>query len=128
VVRRRPTIFLLVATGALLADTLAQLGKVATDRERPPVTIAEPEALVELPGSSSFPSGHSATSFACATLLAYLMPRFAIPLYVLAALIAFSRSYVGVHYPLDVLAGAALGFVTAVSLLVVLGYGRRRAG
>ncbi len=59
-------------------------------------------------------------SFACAATLAPFVPRGAAPvLYVLAAAIAYSRVYVGVHYPLDVLAGAALGllFATALRLL-----------
>ena len=59
-------------------------------------------------------------AFACATVLALAVPRLRWPLFALAALIAFSRVYVGVHYPLDVLAGAALG--------VTLGLAVRYAG
>jgi undecaprenyl-diphosphatase len=68
-------------------------------------------------GSSSFPSGHATTAFACATMLAAFAPRLRVPLFALAALIALSRLYNGDHYPLDVLAGAALGTATAAILL-----------
>jgi undecaprenyl-diphosphatase len=71
--------------------------------------------------SSSFPAGHAATAFAGATLLSYIAPRL-LPLFVvLAAVIGFSRVYVGVHYPTDVLAGAAIGvMVGAVAIGVLL--------
>ena len=66
--------------------------------------------LIELPDSWSFPSGHSGSSFAAATVMWMRLPRkYALPGAVLAVLIAFSRLYVGVHYPTDVLAGAAVG-------------------
>ena len=74
----------------------------AIGRERPPLRFPEPHPLVHVPGNPSFPSGHAATSFACAATLAWLTPLSPVALYVLAALIAFSRVYVGVHYPLDV--------------------------
>lgn len=58
----------------------------------------------------SFPSGHAMVSFAGATCLAELHPSLAIPAYGLATLICYSRMYNGMHYPSDVLTGAALGF------------------
>jgi undecaprenyl-diphosphatase len=83
------------------------------------------DPLVALPHSSSFPSGHATMSFACATVLSVLEPRAAPLLFALAAAIAYSRLYLGVHWPLDVLAGAALGVATALLLLVI---DRRRSG
>lgn len=95
---------LLTALAVWGADAVAYGIKVAVDRPRPHYA-----PLVRLPTDPSFPSGHAATSFAGATMLALLVPRLAPALYVLAIGIAFSRVYVGVHYPLDVLAGAVLG-------------------
>jgi undecaprenyl-diphosphatase len=65
----------------------------------------------------SFPSGHAATSFACATVLSAYAPRYRVPFFALATLIALSRIYNGMHYPTDVLAGAVLGVLTALLLL-----------
>jgi undecaprenyl-diphosphatase len=77
--------------------------------------------------SSSFPAGHAATAFAGATLLSYLAPR-AAPLFVLlAAVIGYSRVYVGVHYPGDVVAGAAVGVLcglVAIGLVLAVRGGR----
>jgi undecaprenyl-diphosphatase len=113
---RRPAIFLYVLLADVLADLLSYILRYATGRERPPLQFPDPTPLVRLPGNPSFPSGHAATSFACAAMLAYLTPLPRIPLFVLAGLIAFSRVYVGVHYPLDVIGGALLGLAVATAL------------
>ena len=102
--------------GDLLADLSSYVLRYAIGRERPPLTFPDPTPLVRLPGNPSFPSGHAATSFACAYLLGWLTPLPKVPLYVLAALIASSRVYVGVHYPLDVVGGAVLGLAVAIAL------------
>jgi undecaprenyl-diphosphatase len=110
---RRPRPFVLVLLAVAAADLIATLLKLAVGESRP----HEPHPLVAIPHSSAFPSGHAATAFAGATVLSALVPRFAPAFYVLAAAIAYSRLYVGVHWPLDVLAGAAIGVVTALLLL-----------
>lgn len=114
--RRQPSLVLLVVAADGFADALARLGKSVVDRARPPVRYPKPEPLVAVPHDHSFPSGHAATSFACATILATAVPRLAVPLYLLAAAIGFSRVYVGVHYPLDVVGGAVLGVALATAL------------
>jgi len=116
VVRRNVLPFLLVAATALVTNLIVTGIKHAVGRDRPPAVILDPKPLMEVPTTSSFPSGHAATSFACALILARVAPRLTVPLFVLAALIAFSRVYVGVHYPFDVLAGTVLGIAVATAL------------
>jgi undecaprenyl-diphosphatase len=109
---RRPIIFPLVVAAYFLSAAITDVLKLAIDRHRP---VDHP--LVPALATHSFPSGHAATSFACAaTLATFVSRRGRIVLYVLAAGIAYSRVYVGVHYPLDVLAGAAIGFGVATAL------------
>jgi membrane-associated phospholipid phosphatase len=62
-----------------------------------------------MPGSSSFPSGHTASAFAFASGAGGAERRLRLPLLALAALVGYSRVHTGVHYPTDVIAGAAIG-------------------
>jgi undecaprenyl-diphosphatase len=79
-----------------------------------------PEPLMSTRLDLSLPSGHAATSFAGATLLAFVVPRLTVPFLALAAAIAWSRVYVGVHYPSDIVAGAALGAAIALGATALL--------
>ena len=124
---RRLSIFMLVLAGNLLAGLASYGLRQAIGRERPAHRFPDPRPLVNVPASDSFPSGHAAMSFACAALLAWLTPLPKVPLFALAALIAFSRVYNGVHYPLDVLGGAALGLAVATALRLLAGARRRSA-
>ncbi len=72
---------------------------------------------MQVPHSGAFPSGHAASAFACATVIGWTSPRLRIPVIVLAAAIAWSRVYVGVHWPLDVLGGALLGVLMGAVLV-----------
>lgn len=120
VVRRNAFLFVVTAVAVLAADGLAGLVKAAVGEKRPD----DPDPLVTIPHSHSFPSGHTATAFAGATMLSFFVPRAAPAFYVLAAAIAYSRLYVGVHFPLDVVGGAAIGIATALLLLATA---RRRS-
>lgn len=115
---RRPWLPARVGATVLLAEGVQSVLKVWVERDRPPLDDPEPPPLVELPTGYSFPSGHAVVAFACATVIAFAVPRFRWPLYALAALVAFSRVYVGVHFPGDVAAGAVIG--VAVGLAVEL--------
>jgi undecaprenyl-diphosphatase len=118
--RRRPSILAAVVAADVVSQLLALLGKTLIHRHRPFVHQLGPAATTH-----SFPSGHAASSFACAVVLGMLEPRLRWPLYGLATLIALSRLYNGDHFPLDVLGGAVLGAATALLLRAA---SRRRAG
>ena len=109
---RRPLLVAAATAVAVWSADLTALGvKALVDRARPIETIPEADPLIGGTIGSSFPSGHAATSFAGALVLAAVLPRAAPALVALALAVSFSRIYVGAHYPSDVLAGAALGVV-----------------
>jgi undecaprenyl-diphosphatase len=117
VLLRRPELFVWTLAADAVAELATDAVKAAVPRTRPHL-----DPLVTVPHTHSFPSGHAATSFACATVLGAAVPsvRVRVALFVLAALVAWSRVYVGVHYPLDVLAGALLGVVLGLAVLRAL--------
>jgi YegS/Rv2252/BmrU family lipid kinase len=99
-----------------ITSTLVNLPlKYLARRDRPPMRRGSRPLPVSLPGSFSFPSGHSASAFAFATGVALEEPRLLGPILPLAAGVAYSRVHLRVHYPLDVLAGATIG--TAMGLV-----------
>jgi membrane-associated phospholipid phosphatase len=81
--------------------------KLLVKRQRPQLEGLPP--LGGAPSSLSFPSAHATASFAAATTMGRIEPRAKRPLLAVAALMALSRPYLGMHYPSDVLAGAVLG-------------------
>lgn len=87
--------------------------KYIFQRPRPFLSLEGVNLLVAPPGSFSFPSGHAANAFASSIVIARKVSRLARPVLLLAVIIAFSRVYVGVHYPLDILGGALLGALCA---------------
>jgi undecaprenyl-diphosphatase len=110
---------LIVAGSVWATELLASLVKEAVDRPRPFTTIPEADPLIGV-ASPSFPSGHAATSAAGAFALALIAPRLWPWLAALAVGVAFSRVYVGVHYPADVLAGIALGLAVTGGIWVAV--------
>lgn len=107
--RRLPVAMSAALCAAASAGLAVTLVKEAVDRARP--AVAEPglDPVGVTPASASFPSGHSATAFATALAVGLVYPRLRLPLLVLAALVALSRVYLGMHYATDVLVGTALG-------------------
>ncbi len=99
-----------------VTSAVANLGFKPLVRRRRPDRLANDipqEQQVPMPASSAFPSGHSAAAFAFATGVASVLPVAGVPLRGLAALVAYSRVHTGVHYPIDVVAGALLGTTLA---------------
>ncbi|EKD67284.1 MAG: Undecaprenyl-diphosphatase [uncultured bacterium] len=89
-------------------------------RLRPSSALDAAIVVGGFPLGYSFPSGHAASAFALATVLAYIEPKWKKGLYVLAILISLSRIYLGHHYPIDVIVGGLLGWV--IGFIVVRWY------
>jgi undecaprenyl-diphosphatase len=83
-------------------------------RRRPFIAFVKARVIGTRPRDFSFPSGHAAAGFAGAVLLGMFLPRWAPLFYLFAVAVSFSRIYLGVHYPSDVLMGAFAGSVLAV--------------
>ena len=88
--------------------------KLAVRRPRPRLRRLPP--LARAPSALSFPSAHATSSMAAATAFGRVEPRTRLPLYALGGAICATRPYLGLHYPSDVLAGAAIGI--AIGALV----------
>lgn len=108
-------VLLLTIPVILLSDQLsASVLKPLIGRIRPCVALDNVNALLGVKTSYSFPSSHAANSFAAATLFSFFYPGRKIMFITLALVICFTRIYVGVHYPFDVIAGAVLGILCAI--------------
>lgn len=85
--------------------------KNLVNRIRPYDAVAAIVPLIPPQADSSFPSGHTCASFAAALIYMRMLPKkIGIPAVLLAAMIGFSRLYLGVHYPSDVLAGFLVAY------------------
>ena len=110
---------------SLLITTIVGEGvmKHLIRRKRPFHEDDEKELLITRPITYSFPSGHTASSFAVAAVFIKTNNSASLIIIILASLIAFSRVYLGVHYPSDVLGGGIIGFFCGL-LTVMLFLGR----
>jgi len=104
-----------VALPLILSSALVELPiKTYFKRKRPFITIIQAIVIGRKPGTWSFPSGHSAAAFAGAWLLNHKFSRFWGLRYLVAGMVAFSRIYLGDHYPGDVASGSLLGMLFAI--------------
>lgn len=99
--------------GSVLLNNM--LLKPLVNRTRPYELIEALKLIGKAADDGSFPSGHTAASIASAVaMLPNLKKRYGIPLLVLALCISFSRLYIGIHYPSDVVAGLLIGLVLGI--------------
>jgi len=113
---------LLLLTIAASDQVSAQLIKKWVGRIRPCNVLDNVHLLVSCTQAFSFPSAHASNLFASATLLSRTYKTLTPLFLIIAFLVSFSRIYVGVHYPFDVLAGGILGFVLASLILFVFNF------
>lgn len=99
------SILLIIATDQFSSFILKNL----FERVRPCNALGDVNILVVCTGSYSFPSSHAVNNFAAALFFGRIFPKLKWLLISIAALIAFTRPYVGVHYPSDILGGAIIG-------------------
>ena len=114
-----------VAAGAVAAGiawALAHVAKAITDRPRPYETIADAVLRQQPAHGTSFPSSHTAVTLAVAiALVPFLTRPLATAGITYAVLVGWSRMYLGVHYPLDILGGAGIGMAAGGVILLALG-------
>ena len=110
----RPLLWQVVLAILLALVSVNGVLKPALARSRPFEVIHDSRVVGVRPTTYSFPSGHAASAVAGAFVTTLMLPQGRVLLWALATLIAVSRVYVGVHYPLDVAVGAMVGFAVAV--------------
>ncbi|NMB82747.1 MAG: phosphatase PAP2 family protein [Ignavibacteria bacterium] len=115
-------IFLVIASDQLSSSLLKNI----FERIRPCNALPDVNILVGCTGSFSFPSSHAVNNFAAAFYFGKIFPKLKWILISVAALMALSRPYVGVHYPSDVLGGAIigalLGYIFALIVISINNY------
>jgi membrane-associated phospholipid phosphatase len=117
--RRLALVFVVSGVGIYL---VAKLVKVVVERERPRFLLGSVVEHGAGQESLGFPSGHAAVAGALAVaLIGYLSWRWVLASFGLAAVVCFGRVYVGAHFPLDVVAGLAMGAAMAAVVHLVMG-------
>jgi membrane-associated phospholipid phosphatase len=117
-----------IVLGTLTLWLTVEITKILADRARPFLTLAQTTIVGWRERGRSFPSGHTSQTFFLATLLVlhfHLGIVGSLLLYSIAAFVGFTRVYIGVHYPRDVLGGAILGSVWGILGALVDAHVRR---
>ena len=118
----RPPVTLL-AGGLVFSSLATRMFKEIIDRDRPGEVLTDVKFGYGIPMSGpGYPSGHTAVAFTIAVVLSPYVPRLLRwALYAIAALVAFSRVYMGAHLPLDVVGGAAYGLIVGSAVNLAAG-------
>ena len=103
-------------TGLLIGNIIL---KNLIMRNRPCWINENIDMLISIPKDYSFPSGHTMSGFCCAVILLCFDKRIGIPAIALASIIAFSRLYLYVHFPTDILAGGIIGCIIAFLVIFI---------
>ena len=116
---------ILIIIGTFTLWLVVEIIKAIVDRDRPFLTLDQTRVVGSREKGDSFPSGHTTQIFFLTTLLAYYFQcglGTSIALYAVAALVGFTRIYVGAHYPRDVIAGIVLGSIWGTLITLINPY------
>ena len=114
--------FLLAALAAFALELpLYKLLKNCVKRDRPCEALTTVQRRIVPSDRFSFPSGHTAAAVVMATLVSFFFPILALPAFAWALLVGFSRVFLGVHYPTDILAGIVIGLLCGWCGLTIAG-------
>jgi membrane-associated phospholipid phosphatase len=111
-----------VLLGGLTLWIFVETVKAITERSRPFTLMGETRVIGWRERGNSFPSGHTAQTFFMAAVVSHHFQLGFAPLavlYTLAVLVGFSRIYIGMHYPRDVLGGAVVGSVWGILAVII---------
>ena len=131
--KNRMILIILIPVSVIITDQIGKTIKNIELRQRPYMSLNKEniKVLINAPkdesgaykhtssSKKSFPSNHAANSFAFATILSYFYDKNKIILFSIASAIAFSRVYVGVHYPIDIFCGALIGYTVSWIILSI---------
>ncbi len=117
--RGRIAALLLIPTIVFSDQLNSSFIKFLFERMRPCHVLPDVHLLVGCGSGYSFPSSHAVNNFAGAFVLSYFLPKAKWGLFVFASVVAFSRVYVGVHYPSDVIGGAIFGIACGLIIIAL---------
>jgi undecaprenyl-diphosphatase len=120
------TLFLIILSVGMSDALCYRVIKPMVNRARPMDAGIEVQLRTTPHSGKSFPSNHAANNFSAATILSIVYPEARLIFFLAATVVALSRVYVGVHFPLDVFAGAIIGMI--IALLVMEFFGDRWIG
>lgn len=103
-------LFFYLSGSLIIGQLFVHPVKWLVNRPRPCLALNEARVFRALNNNNSFPSGHTCAAITIAFVFSQSFPHAALLLFLLAAMVGVSRIYLGVHYPTDVLAGAAIGY------------------
>ncbi|WCO67721.1 phosphatase PAP2 family protein [Iamia majanohamensis] len=119
-VARRLRLAVALAGAWALGRAASTVLKAVVDRPRPTLLLDDVARRQAQPFDQAFPSAHTTIAVALAVVVGGALPRWRVPVVVLAVAVAAARMYVGVHLPLDLVGGAALGLLAGIGVAAAL--------
>jgi len=110
-IKKEKRLAMILTAGIIAGAVVTYPIKFLIDRQRPYEQLDSARLLTPFENDPSFPSGHTEMSFLAATIVSQFHPGYSKYLYAFSLIVALSRIYVGVHFPIDVIGGAIVGIV-----------------